>query len=233
MIGSSNKRKPATFSSLLSGAKKIKGRNPIDFGRRILLPVSFAKSPSTSIGGMGFYSNSLPAFYQITDSYGTTIYYLGTLCSDVLHRNIGMCDIDLQPGCYIFRVDGEFDSNIDDISWNFCGAKGGAQTQLTFCIDNNLQCKGIKVDTASDLCADMTTYLSTTTLSMTGTFDLGVNSEITSFTDKDVKVIREALIKEFNDASDSPNAQGNVELAKLSWNPSIINAEELNKQKQF
>ena len=181
--------------------------NPVIMGQRILRPkpptllnnalsVYSSGSPlSLTFGGMWFYPNGLGAYYQITDIYGITVHNLATLCSNGMYNSNGMCDIDLQPGCYLFRVDGAFDPDIDDISWQFCGAKGGAQTQLTFCIDNNLQCKGIKVDTASELCADMTSYISTTTLSMAGTFDLGVQSEIASLTDKDLEVIRATLIK--------------------------------------
>jgi hypothetical protein len=169
-------------------------------------------------GGTWFYSNGLGTNYQITDTDGLIVYYMGTICQDAaLNKNSGgKCNINLTPGCYIFRVDGAFDPDIEQISWNFCGTKGGAQTQLNFCIDDNMQCKATSVQTAEELCSDMISDLSSTVLSMSGTFHLG-GMKVAELTKKDTLAIRNALTKEFTDASDSTNNKGVVEVSALSW----------------
>ena len=194
--------------------------------------LNFQKSSSTTsggsdlildtslMGGIWFYSNGLGAYYTIGDTNGMNVHYMGTMCTDSNGKRItdGMCDIDLSPGCYVFRVDGAFDPDIDDITWEFCDARGGAKTQLTFCIDQNLHCKPTKVETAEEICANIAADFSSSTLSVAGTFHLG-GMETAQLSDKDTSAIRSALIKEFSDASDSPHGQGVVELSKLSWIP--------------
>jgi hypothetical protein len=175
--------------------------------------------------GIWFYSNGLGTYYQITDTHGLKVHYMGTICQDVQsNKNSGgKCDINLNPGCYIFRVGGAFDPDIEQVSWNFCGTKGGAQTQLNFCVDDNLKCKATSAQTAEEICADTVTDASSTTLSMSGTFHLG-GMKVAELTTKDTLAIRNALMKEFNDAYDSPNKKGVVEISKLSWthaNPQI------------
>ena len=204
VIGKLNLRYDETisFSNILFGSRKPKPSvnvpSPVNFEHRILQPKSIISNNQLSLDlfrklqrGMEFYSD---AYYQITYLKCVTVYYLGTLCSNGMLRGNEMCDIDLQAGCYLFRVDGAFDSDIDHISWNFCSAKGGAQTQLRFCIDVNLKCKGIKLETADELCTDMTTYFSTITLSIAGAFDLSVGSILKYLRDRDRVVLRKTLL---------------------------------------
>jgi hypothetical protein len=128
----------------------------------------------------------------------------------------GMCDIELEPGCYVFRVDGAFDPDIDKISWEFCGAQGGAKTELNFCVDENMQCRAKTIETAEELCSNLGSDFSSTTVTLAGTFDLG-GLNVADISDKDAAAIRSALVKEFSDASDSPRGKGAVEIRKLSW----------------
>jgi hypothetical protein len=185
-------------------------------------------------GGIWFYSNGLGTSYQITDTDGLNVLYMGTICQDAnTDKNSGgKCNINLNPGCYIFRVDGAFDPDIDQISWSFCGAKGGAQTQLHFCVDDNLQCKATSLQTAEDLCSDMVTDLSSTTLSMSGTFHLG-GMKVAELTEKDTLAIRNALMKEFSDASDSPDKKGVVEIHKLSWTRADPQVSEISGSRRL
>ena len=133
--------------------------------------VSSYVSTSFATGGMWPYSRYLIAYYQITDTAGINVFYMGTLCTT---NNYDICEFHLQPGCYIYRVDGAFDPHVNDIAWTFCGAKGGAQTQLTFCIDNNFQCKGTNIMTAEDICFnDFQSDYSTNTLSVGGKLNIG------------------------------------------------------------
>jgi hypothetical protein len=179
-----------------------------------------------TFGGVWFQTNGLGTHYEITDIDGMETYYKGTLCLNETGKHVtdGMCDIDLQPGCYVFRVDGAFDANVDDISWEFCGAKGGAMTELTFCIDSNYFCKGTKIETAEEMCSDLGSDFSDTTLSVTGTFHLG-GMQTEDISEEDEAAIKKALIREFSDASDSPFGKGVVELKHLSW--AKANPEEL------
>ena len=182
-------------------------------------------------GGIWFYSNGLGTYYQITDTHGLDVLYYGTICQNTLanKKSGGKCDINLAPGCYIFRVDGAFDPDIEQISWDFCGSKGGAQTQLNFCVDDNLQCKPTRVDTAEQMCTDMITESpSTTVLTMSGTFHLG-GMKVAELSEKDTLAIRNALVKEFSDASDSPNKKGLVEVSKLSWSRADPQADALSQ----
>ena len=202
------------------------------FGRpRSLSEMSAASTVSEIVGmtGVWFYSNGLGTTYQITDKDGMDVLYLSTLCQDaqVNMYSGGKCNINLNPGCYIFRVDGAFDPDIDRIAWNFCGTNGGAQTQLNFCVDKNLQCKATSTSTFEEMCRDMVTDLSSTTLSMSGSFHLG-GMKVAELTEKDTLAIQKALIKEFSDASDSPNKKGVVEISKLSWERADPHVSELS-----
>ena len=202
------------------------------FGRpRSLSEMSAASTVSEIVGmtGVWFYSNGLGTTYQITDNDGRDVLYLGTLCQDaqVNMYSGGKCNINLNPGCYIFRVDGAFDPDIDRIAWNFCGTNGGAQTQLNFCVEKNLQCKATSTSTFEEMCRDMVTDLSSTTLSISGTFHLG-GMKVAELTEKDTLAIQNALIKEFSDASDSPNKKGVVEISKLSWERADPHVSELS-----
>ena len=140
------------------------------------------------------------------------------MCLDSFGNRIttGICEIVLEPGCYVFRVDGAFNPDIDEITWEFCGAQGGSKTQLNFCVDSNMQCRAKNIKTAEEICATMGSDLSSTTVTLAGTFHLG-GLNVADISDTDSTAIRNALIKEFNDASDSPNGKGSVEIQKLSW----------------
>jgi hypothetical protein len=184
---------------------------------------SIASSTSSSslvigLAGKWFYSNGLGTYYQITDIDGLNVFYMGTICqdSDSNKNSGGKCDINLNPGCYIFRVDGAFDPDIEQISWDFCGARGGAQTQLNFCVDDNLQCKATSVETAEELCADTVTDSPSQSVSMSGTFQLGGMRE-PEITDTDKEAIRHALIKDISDASNRPRKERHVKIHKMSW----------------
>ena len=196
----------------------INDKNSYDFG---------------ALSGMQSAAYIQGAYYKVTDKNGITVYYMGTLCLD----SGGMCDIILQPGCYLFRVDGKFDPNINDISWQFCGAKGGAQTQLTFCIDNNYRCNGMKIDTAEDICNNIIADFTDTVLSYKGTIHLDYDNKnnITYLSNNDISAIRNTLIKEFSDASDSPDTKGVVEINKLSWKsePSLISNTDSHDRKLY
>jgi hypothetical protein len=140
------------------------------------------------------------------------------MCLDSFGNRIttGVCDIVLEPGCYVFRVDGAFNPDIDEITWEFCGAQGGSKTQLNFCVDSNMQCRAKSIKTAEEICATVGSDLSSTTVTLAGTFHLG-GLNVADISETESKAIHNALIQEFNDASDSPNGKGAVEIQKLSW----------------
>ena len=190
-------------------------------------------SSSSSTYGSWSYSSSLPTYYQVTDTSGLSVYYMGTLCTG---SNSKICDFNLQPGCYIFRVDGAFDNDINGISWTFCGARGGAKTQLSFCINNDLKCKGSSIMTAEDICmnygqSDFTSDPNTFLLS--GRLNLGSTKNIVNLSDNDIEGIRSALVREFIDVSSNHMNEDSVEFSKLSWKPIsniFVEAHEDNRR---
>ena len=182
--------------------------------------------------GIWFYSNGLGTYYTITDSSGLKTLYLGTMCSDEKgNRNTnGMCDIELDPGCYVFRVDGAFNPDVDEITWEFCGAQGGAKTQLNFCVDNNIQCKAKNIKTAEEICSNTEADVSSTTVTLAGTFDLG-GLKVAELSEKDTAVIHTTLFKELCDASGTSKGKDAVEITKLSWTAADSNAFEMASNK--
>eukprot|EP01041_Mallomonas_annulata_P008448 gene8448-17417_t len=157
-----------------------------------------------------FLQNGLGAYYNILDETGLTYYYRGTICdSNGVGPDDKTCEINLAPGCYLYRVDGAFDTDADDIKWNFCGRKGGVSSQLTFCIDDHYKCEAVEIIEVDDICKDDNSkyaykygfaykYIEDEdACTLAGTFDLG--GKMAPLTEVDEEAIKAAINKEFTD----------------------------------
>eukprot|EP01041_Mallomonas_annulata_P009996 gene9996-20794_t len=85
-----------------------------------------------------FRSDGFGTTYEITDLTGSKVYFAGQLCSG---DTGGLpCAISLEPGKYIWRVNGALDVHRDDIAWFFCDTQGGARSELFITIDESGKC---------------------------------------------------------------------------------------------
>ena len=181
--------------------------------RKLYNYIPSVKSPTVP---SWFDTNGLGATYQITDPTGMTVYYMGTMCGGKDKEN-GQCDMCLAPGCYLYRVDGVFDPEGKMVKWDFLGRTGGIQSQLEFCCDVDMNCKPKKLTTIEEICEDKEEDDDSETIATcSGTFELG-GMTASMLSDADEVAIRQAIHKEFSDASISKDGKGVVEISKLSW----------------
>jgi len=115
-----------------------------------------------------FSSDGFGASYEILNYNSDVVYYAGTLCGNdksnghisSLSTTLGNtfpeaggfglpCDIRLEEGTYIWRVNGALDTYADDVYWEFCGMSGKASMEMFFVIDSQGNCAGGKTRSAS------------------------------------------------------------------------------------
>eukprot|EP01041_Mallomonas_annulata_P012706 gene12706-26763_t len=78
--------------------------------------------------------------FDISSADGITRFFSGSLCNGSIDQS-SVCDISkLSEGNYIWRVSGAFSDDRDDVSWEFCGVKGGAMTEVLFHMDAEGDC---------------------------------------------------------------------------------------------
>eukprot|EP01041_Mallomonas_annulata_P002432 gene2432-4722_t len=91
--------------------------------------------------GNWYDAGSESTLYEISNEEDTTLYYQGQLCGTSPSESGESCPIDLPAGKYIFRVTGADDDPYkDQVAWEYCGGHGGAQSSLSFTIDENGVC---------------------------------------------------------------------------------------------
>jgi hypothetical protein len=108
--------------------------------------------------------------FQVSDVYGQSIYYFGTLVNATSAD--APCDLSTLPsGDYIWRVTGAVNHFAASVSYQFCGIKGGASSQIKFKIDSDGACVPTQYLTAMDICAgeQYMMYLTETELILHGT----------------------------------------------------------------
>jgi len=90
--------------------------------------------------------------FHVSDAYGYHLYHRGTLSWQ--HKVWSPCDLsNLVTGVtYQWRVTGAFNPYADDVSYEFCGIKGTAQSQIYFEIDCDGECVAIDYDDIEEIC---------------------------------------------------------------------------------
>jgi len=118
-------------------------------------------------GNTWFDSHGFGTFYEITNINSTILYYSGTLCNG----NGGpACDIDLEPGTYVWRVYGALDPHRVNVSWSFCDVHGGAMSNVEFIITQDKKCIVDKWLQSSD---ELKEELAGSYVTLVGSFHLG------------------------------------------------------------
>mmetsp|Transcript_19681 Transcript_19681/g.19777 ORF Transcript_19681/g.19777 Transcript_19681/m.19777 type:complete len:642 (-) Transcript_19681:224-2149(-) len=140
--------------------------------------------------GTWFSADGYGTTYEILDSTGTTQFYAGQLCSSSAEN---ACQINLAAGTYLWRVNGALDSNRDSIAWQYCGAQGGAATELEFSIDSSGNC--IPESWKSASVSSVLTDSSTSDYVLQGSFLL-TRTDDSDFTDSALDLLKSALALE-------------------------------------
>lgn len=88
-----------------------------------------------SQSGLGWYHFSAPfTKFTISNSNRTILFAEGTICGSL---STEVCEYQLSDGAYVFRVGGNGDSRAKtDVSWNFCGVRGGPREEFSFVISD-------------------------------------------------------------------------------------------------
>lgn len=147
------------------------------------------------------------ARYAIANDAMDILYYVGTMCDGTT----GAPCLNLQPGCYIYRVDGMFDPHADDIEWQFCGVKGSYSSQLPFCITAAGDCVPGEITRWDELCANVVQSWETDVALLSGTVLLG-GVDHSQLSKDERAVIQSALNQEFSDAATHGEAGDAFEL---------------------
>jgi len=138
--------------------------------------------------------------WHISDTNGYMLYKSGTLSWST--EGAGSCDLkDLTVGkTYSWRVTGAINPNAKDVSYEFCGVRGGASSEVVFQINCDGECVPLSYNIP---CGDDYEYgyvqESTVTLQGSIEFEGVVTAELTA---KDLGVIRASLAHEFNEITD-------------------------------
>ena len=190
-----------------------------------------SSSMSVHMNGTWFLPNGLGASYVLYSLDGLTPYYIGTLCGPGGDDQV--CEINMLPGNYKYRVDGLFDPDAANLIWEFCKVKGGASTELSITINEDCECVVTEVFELKYKynCEDFQHVLvAETVVTLSGTFDLGGMLKA-DLTQDDETAIRNAINKEISDASNNQD-EGVVEVSKLSWSaaPSVDGSRRLDEQ---
>jgi len=181
-------------------------------------------SVSTSYNGTWFLPNGLGASYYITDVDGLTYYYVGTFCGQYAgaegddnadDEDNEACEIELPEGEYIYRVDGAFDPQKDQITWTFCETTGGVSEELQFTIDEDGECEPIKKYDLEDICSREEYMNAQSFITLSGTFELG-GMQVPRLTSSEELLIKSALNKEFTETSTHRNVNDVVTVTSLA-----------------
>eukprot|EP01041_Mallomonas_annulata_P004316 gene4316-8583_t len=126
LVDSVNAKKAENSNKILKGSKD-----------RPLLPYVLYGKGNSWYNTDGIFGTE----YEITGDSDATLYYTGTLCNSDDGNNSSPnpstgCNLWLPGGSYVWRVSGYLDPHRDSVSWEFCGVKGSAMTELKFEMDS-------------------------------------------------------------------------------------------------
>lgn len=144
-----------------------------------------------------FETNGVGAKYAIAlEIDQMDMLYVGTLCGG----DPGDKCLDLAPQCYVYQVDGMFDSHAEDVEWEFCGKKGGYSSQLPFCIDAKGDCVPGEVVKWDKICVVVNQHGGDLFATLSGSVLLG-GTYRSSLSSEDEAVIRSAVSEELSNAA--------------------------------
>lgn len=103
-----------------------------------------------SQSGLGWYHFTAPfTRFTISNSNRTILIAEGTICGSL---STEVCEYQLSDGSYVFRVGGNGDSRAKtDVSWNFCGVRGGPREEFSFIISEGHCLAGPLIKSIPDL----------------------------------------------------------------------------------
>jgi hypothetical protein len=175
---------------------------------------------------------------HISDTGGDVLYYTATLADDM--QVDAPCDLKSTPyGTYVMRTTGALNPYAYQVTYEFCGVKGSASSQLKYEIDCDGDCVPIEYLNRREVCSrllqqggssqnnddgdDDGGYTQETIVTLQGSINIEGISH-TDFTNKDLEIIRTTLEDEFHEAKmSSTNERSKVGIE--SWSP--VSSENL------
>lgn len=150
-------------------------------------------------GSWFHYSEGAGSEFFISNS-DDDLEYSGTLCGEKGEDSV--CDIELDDGTYYWRVASTLDRYVKYVLWDFCGVRGGGNSELKFMILEG-ECAPLQLRNSTQVCQDIgfsgddqvESYVT-----LEGLLDLDGLVEDSVLEEGEDDVLRSAIAQELNDA---------------------------------
>jgi len=147
--------------------------------------------------------------WHVSDKGGYWLYKSGTLSWSTEGK--GSCDLsDLAIGkTYSWRVTGAMNPKAKDVSYEFCGVRGGASSEVVFQIDCDGECVPLSYNVPCGEDYEYGYQLQESSVTLQGSIYLeGV--EVSELSAKDLGIIRASLSHEFNEITDHESSAEDI-----------------------